>query len=357
MNIQSLYHNTDRQAGLTLVELMVAMVISLLLIAGTITIFMSNKQAYRLNDASSRVQESGRFAFDFMRRDVRMAGYAGCLSKNLAGNITNNVDASQYSGSESDIANIVAGFDGTDTLKGYTIPAGGLSSGDLFTNGVRTGTNFGEALVNTDALIVSRGETCDGGSVVPPLMPNSAANIKIKDATSCGIIQNSVVMISDCEDADLFRVTNNPQSGGSMDTLNHSNAMNTGNTLSKAYGLDADVYALQTFIYYIGNGASGEPALFRRRFSGDAGTIVNEELVEGVEDMTVRYGVDTDGDGSANFYEIAANITSANWSRVNSARIIVDVRSREQNVVQSTTNADRRLRHTFTETIQVRNKI
>jgi type IV pilus assembly protein PilW len=346
-----------RQAGLTLVELMVAMVISLLLIAGTITIFTSNKQAYRLNDASSRVQENGRFAFDFLRRDVRMAGFAGCLSKNLAGNFVNNVEPSNYSSAEADIANIVAGFDGTNSLRGYTIPSGGLSSGDLYTNGLRSGTAFAEAIINTDALVVTQGSECDGGSVVFP-MPGTAANVKIADAVACGIIQQSVVMISDCENADLFRVVSNPVSGANKDTLTHSTVLNTSNNLSKAYGLDADVFALQTSIYYIGNGASDEPSLFRRRYSGAAGTIINEELVEGIEDMTVTYGVDTDGDGSANFYETANNITTANWPRVNSARIRLDVRSDAQNVVQSTAaGADRRLRHSFTETIKVRNKI
>jgi len=361
MNKHTLIPNGQhRQAGLTLVELMVAMVISLFLIAGTITIFLSNKQAYRLNEASSRVQENSRFALDFMRRDVRMAGYVGCLSKNLAGNLNNVVDPAGLTGT--DIKNIVSGFDGTNSLKGYTIPSGGLvTTGDLYINGLRTDTtNEGQAVPSTDAFIVTQGNSCEGGSVAH-VLPGTSAAVQIVDAGSCGIIQQSVVMISDCEKADLFRVVNNPVSGGSKDTLAHSvgGSLNTQNTLSKAYGLDADVYTLTTSIYYIGHGASGEPSLFRRRYSGAAGNIQNEELVEGVESMVVTYGIDTDGDGSANFYANATSVdtTPANWARVNSARIRLVVRSAVQNVVQSTTNTDRRLRHTFTETIKVRNKI
>jgi len=49
--------------------------------AGVIQIFLSAKQAYRLQENLSRLQENGRFAMDFITKDVRMAGYAGCSSK------------------------------------------------------------------------------------------------------------------------------------------------------------------------------------------------------------------------------------------------------------------------------------
>jgi type IV pilus assembly protein PilW len=67
-----------RQAGIGLVEIMVALVVSSLLIGGLIQIFSSNKQAYVLQDEMSRLQENGRFAFHFLMKDLRMAGYFGC---------------------------------------------------------------------------------------------------------------------------------------------------------------------------------------------------------------------------------------------------------------------------------------
>ena len=54
-----------RQSGLSLVELMIAITLSLLLIAGVLQIFLSSKQTYSTNNALSRVQESGRFAWIF----------------------------------------------------------------------------------------------------------------------------------------------------------------------------------------------------------------------------------------------------------------------------------------------------
>lgn len=67
--------NQQRQCGLSLVEMLVALVISLFLIAGVIQLFIGSKQTYRFHDALSRVQENGRFALEAMARDIRMAGY------------------------------------------------------------------------------------------------------------------------------------------------------------------------------------------------------------------------------------------------------------------------------------------
>ncbi len=64
------------QRGLTLVEILVALMISAFLIAGVIQLFIGSKQTYRGHDALSRIQENGRFALDSMARDIRMAGYA-----------------------------------------------------------------------------------------------------------------------------------------------------------------------------------------------------------------------------------------------------------------------------------------
>lgn len=64
------------QRGLTLVELMVSLVLSLVLAAGMIQLFIGTKQTYRFYDALSRIQENGRFALDSMSGDIRMAGYS-----------------------------------------------------------------------------------------------------------------------------------------------------------------------------------------------------------------------------------------------------------------------------------------
>lgn len=64
--------------GLTLIELLVAMLLSALLLAGVFRILDSNKAAYKVTDALSNVQENGRFAVNMMMKDILAADFWGC---------------------------------------------------------------------------------------------------------------------------------------------------------------------------------------------------------------------------------------------------------------------------------------
>ncbi len=66
------------QRGISLVEVLVAMVISLFLLAGIVQVYLGNKSSYTFTTAISRIQENGRFAMDTMAVDLRMAGFFGC---------------------------------------------------------------------------------------------------------------------------------------------------------------------------------------------------------------------------------------------------------------------------------------
>jgi type IV pilus assembly protein PilW len=71
------------QRGFTLIEMMIAMLIGVFLMAGVIQIFLSAKQAYRLQENLSRLQENGRLAMDGITKDMRMTGYVAyvCFPK------------------------------------------------------------------------------------------------------------------------------------------------------------------------------------------------------------------------------------------------------------------------------------
>jgi len=71
---------TSKQLGVTLVELMIALVISLVLTLGAITIFQSNKETNIVQEQMSRVQENARMALRWIISDIRGAGFAGCGS-------------------------------------------------------------------------------------------------------------------------------------------------------------------------------------------------------------------------------------------------------------------------------------
>ena len=63
-------NNPYRQNGISIVEIMVSIAISLILLAGVMQIMLTNKQTYRVQEAFARLQENGRFAMDFLAKDM-----------------------------------------------------------------------------------------------------------------------------------------------------------------------------------------------------------------------------------------------------------------------------------------------
>ena len=83
-----------RVAGLSLIELMIALLIGTILVLGLVQVFSASRAAYQLSQGIARNQENARFALDFLSRDLRMAGHAGCvndqslLATDAGGNVT-----------------------------------------------------------------------------------------------------------------------------------------------------------------------------------------------------------------------------------------------------------------------------
>ena len=76
--------------GLSLIELMIAMLLGLLVAGAAVTIFMSNRQTYQATDNLGRIQENLRTSFELMARDVREAGGNPCANDLPIANVLNN---------------------------------------------------------------------------------------------------------------------------------------------------------------------------------------------------------------------------------------------------------------------------
>ena len=81
---QRMTNRIRRQAGLTLVELMVALAIGSFLIIGAVQIYNQSRQAFVVNESIARVQETAQFAMDTIEADLRMASNWGRNSRALA---------------------------------------------------------------------------------------------------------------------------------------------------------------------------------------------------------------------------------------------------------------------------------
>ena len=92
---------------------------------------------------------------------------------------------------------------------------------------------------------------------------------------------------------------------------------------------------MQTLVYYVKRSSSGTTtSLYRRIFDGDNAAGLEQELIEGVENMQLRYGVDTtvpDPDGIVDDYVVAKGATAAtsvtDWNKVVAVRVGLLMRS------------------------------
>jgi type IV pilus assembly protein PilW len=71
-----------RQRGLSLIELMIGIALSLLILTAVLYSFAGSQASYRYLTSFSAVQESGRIALELLNRDIRMAGNSGCGNVN-----------------------------------------------------------------------------------------------------------------------------------------------------------------------------------------------------------------------------------------------------------------------------------
>ncbi len=346
---------TNKQTGLTLIEIMIAITLSLFLLGGLLQLVASNKQTYRVQDAMARVQENGRFSLHFLSKDIRMAGFMGC--SNISGGgltTTNNVDPSKYG---ADAAAAAASFDGNSAIVGYSYTTGTLPT-ELSDLGLVAGTDEGNIMDNTDVLFLRRAASCPGGNIESHTNTVGSASMKIADNSICQIQQDDIVMVTNCETAEIFGVSNvilpaNP--GDTYATIAHGSNNNLSPQLANGYGADSFILKMKSEIYYIGVGASGQPALFKRELA--IGALTNQELVEGVENMTILYGEDRGTlDGTADAYVTAANV--ADMENVVSIRITATARTLEDNIATTeSADNDYRIRRSFTTTIGIRNRI
>lgn len=239
------------QQGFTLIELMIALTISLILLLVIGTTFVSSRQAFRVQEDNARIQESGRFALEILGRSIKQAGHV-----------------------DFPFTGFKVEFDGT-AINGT---AGAVGVADTLT-------------IQYDGAIDDR--DCEGNPVTA-----------------------------------------------------------TGTIIQNHFNIDAVNARLQCDgTIAVAPVAPGAPP------SGI-------ELVENVEDLQILYGIDTNGDQSANQYVPLP----ANWDQVVTARVCVLIRSEKTNIVSAgsyldcngaavAVPADRRLRRAFSATFNLRNRV
>ncbi|MGD2172066.1 MAG: PilW family protein [Gammaproteobacteria bacterium] len=324
----------NNQRGISLVEILVALVISLFLLAGIVQVYLGNKTAFKFTNALAEVQENGRYALDLMSQDLRLTSEWGCIEYDPTdtSNINNTISSAILGSYDSNFHD----FTGEDDIEG---------TNDTGLNG-------------SDTLTLRGGKTGQS-NVKSPF--EAATTAKLMIGPDSNIEAGDIILVARCgandllinEEADILLVT-------SATAAATETELDLATGKSQQYENDAMVIELQTVNYYIAAGASGEPALYRREFDA-----APQELVEGVENLQVLYGVDTDGDEFPNQYQDAASV--ADFNDVVAVRVMLLMRSVDDNVTEdqqtytyngaTTTAGDYRIRQVFSTTIALRNRI
>lgn len=263
-------HRVFHASGAGLVELMVAMLLSLLLVAAALVALQRSRTALRTAETVARLQEAGRLALDVLEADLRMAGHWGLLSgpalvvnraapgEPLPAAFTAaqgvRIDLCGGAGSRWAI-DLDAYVDGMDDAYGLACGAVG---------GARPGS---------DTLVLRRAAEAPAVTLDPD-------RIHLQASHRQGVLFVPSAGCTSPADAACLPAGYAPAASRSRTLVVRAYYVSSGSALRP------DVPALRRKSF--GNVNAGAPS--------DA--ITDEEIVAGVEDLQLRFGLDHDGDGS-----------------------------------------------------------
>ncbi len=256
---------------MTLIEMMVAMLIGTILVAGAITVYVQSKRNYLSANSVARLQDNLRFALETMEPDIRLSGFWGMHADGSRLRDPAPVTISCTGGSNAAatalaLGRLESGVQAWDDS--YTLPCNGTAPRDA-----------------SDVLLVRH---ASARTTVP----------------SPGRVQVAV----------------NPSGGQLFD-----------NGVAPAISNPSEIRDVVVHIYYIGASSfdPATPALRRLRLAdgGAAGRLEDQEIIPGIENMQVQFGLDSDGNGEVERYVDSNDAAAVAGARIVAIRLWLLVRS------------------------------
>lgn len=360
-----------RARGFTLVELIVAITLSVMVLGGLMSVFYGAKTSFQSTNGVGNMTEGGRFAIDFVSQALRGAGIMGCTTSS-----TTDVANLALADLRYQFAQPMSGYEAGATAPGNAVvmPAAPVAGGAW--------------LPALDPLLAALPVPPVGGSdvlVVHTSLPQTAGIYVtgIIDAAPTFTVANAAVpivgpgtlqagglaLITDCTKATVFEMT-----GVAGNTITHTVGGgapgNATTAFAESYSPGAMVYVPDTVVYYIGIGADGDGALYSVSLNGAGVFGAPRELVSDIESFQVLFGVDTVGNNTVTQYFQAQRVPAANFNSVVSVQIAFLAASpanvlpplpagavaQTYNLLGTTITApvDRRVRRVFQATVAVR---
>ncbi|MDR2220796.1 MAG: PilW family protein [Methylobacillus sp.] len=309
---KNIHKKNRRQFGVTLIELMVSVAISLFLIAVIGGAYITARNVFASTAAASGMDENVRVAFSMIGTSIRQASFNGCAG--VTGTVKGDTRGANYYGSNwyQDFTKPVQ----SNSAPGLNnLPTGKI--GDMLTLIGVDPTREASVVSDEDGIIQTGTHDFNEGDVL-------------------------LAMTTDCSLNSYFVMTND----GSNTTIPHkSSGTNDSHNCNADLGINcaeggsstpyghlargALILPVVANAYFIADSASANKgkSLWRRTYGvkGNSGKAVwsgdgqDEELINGVENMALEFGIDSDGDRSIDGYATLGDVTD--WNKVLAVRI------------------------------------
>lgn len=276
----------NKQSGFSVVELMVAMLLSMTLGVAVVSVFTNNSHSFNQDENISRMQDDARFALSEIAFEISMAGHYGEL--HVPAIVTPD-------------ANIAIGIDcgpgGQVNWMYRTVEAG---TGNTHSIAAIDNATNAEAVAAHSCF--AAGEVLEGTDIV---------SIKRVAGAEAGVLRAGGVYL---------------RTNGTVGLLFRAPFPAAPSVVVAAPMAD---WEFRPSIYYIRQFANtpgdGIPTLCRKVLRGAGPSMTTECLATGIEDLQIEYGIDTTEDGHPNVYLPAPTLDEI--QNVVSARIFLLART------------------------------
>ncbi len=284
-----------KQAGLSLIELMIGLVLGVILIAGAISIYLASKRSYVEVEQVAALSENARFAKLIMEDSLRHAGFFGEISVAMVErdpNLTPVTDDCTGLASAHNLSQFVFAAHSDDaTVKDCIEDA------------------FDPNGIENDVLVIKH--------VLPrPYTDSPRPHDPTKDD---GEINSPTKL----QEEKTYVMTNNVE-GRMFDGNDPPPDISAGGEMP-----NSSAWEYEYEVFYVRKDPDKDIPQLSRRFlewNGAAMVLKTEDLAEGVENLRLIFGFDDDDDGEVDRYTNVDGVGS-NWSQVDSVEVYILARS------------------------------
>lgn len=274
------------ETGFSLVEILVAMAVSVFLLAGIYATYIANKKTFAYQEGMARLQENIRMALYQLNHDIRMAGYIGC---------PNWRDINIHSGEDTlfSESTMIVGWHNNRSTASISLPS-------LIQQ---------RAVVSSDILLIQEMEpdTTDITQV-------DKNQIKITGKTH--FKENENIIIANCHHVDLTQINN------IIYHKPYTFLTVTSNLQNANYAQTAQAGKFLTLYYYIGktNRKNSAGNFIYALYQQENGSTKPAEIVEGVENMHLYFGVLAADHSQLNYFTAD---TVSDWTQIYSVKVVL----------------------------------